>query len=457
MVEDKDLTDDIVLSETGEFIAPKTTRSKGYLLYLISILSLFQIYRSYTIDGPKTTALVWYFFPNVEFELGLTYLSYVGLIAGLGGFLAIFVQKYADHIGRKPILILISLIMATMSLVQLLTDSLIIFTIAAFFITLAGSVNVWMIYMSEEAPKGKNAIWSTIILMVGILGPIIFNISRFFFITNVKEFTILHWKNVLYFSIIAGFVITAIIAYSFKETSAYEFKDLEVSKRKINETQETKENHSVIGGITKIFKSNTKKAYFTLLIVTILVAIGFGAGNIIEPYMMNYSAMSSQEYSILVIVSLIGTAVILYLITGKVADSWGRKPLLIIYSITYPISVILQYLWAAHITSAPLRFSIMLPLKIIAMASRGGIWTLTTLISIELIPTELRGVGNGLTTFVMIAISIVRLLIVAPLYPVFGIQMIGITLCFFMLPIVPLVYFLIPETRGRDLKRVEIY
>ncbi len=455
MVEDKYLTDDIVLSETGDFIAPKTTRSKGYLLYLISILSLFQIYRSYTIDGPKTTALVWYFFPNVEFELGLTYLSYIGLIAGLGGFLAIFVQKYADHIGRKPILILISLIMATMSLVQLLTDSLIIFTIAAFFITLAGSVNVWMIYMSEEAPKGKNAIWSTIILMVGILGPIIFNISRFFFITNDKEFTIVHWKNVLYFSIIAGFVITFIIAYSFKETSAYEFKDLEDSKREVKD-KEAKENHSVIGGITKIFKSDIKKAYFTLLIVTILVAIGFGAGNIIEPYMMNYSAMSSQEYSILVIVSLIGTAVIIYLITGKVADSWGRKPLLIIYGITYPISVILQYLWAAHITIAPLRFSIMVPLKIIAMASRGGIWTLTTLISIELIPTELRGVGNGLQTFVMIAISIVRLLIVAPLYPVFGIQMIGITLCFFMFPIVPLIYFLIPETRGRDLKKVAI-
>ena len=53
MVEDKDLTDDIVLSETGGLVAPKTTRSKGYLLYLISILSLFQIYRSYTIDGPK--------------------------------------------------------------------------------------------------------------------------------------------------------------------------------------------------------------------------------------------------------------------------------------------------------------------------------------------------------------------------------------------------------------------
>ena len=43
-------------------------RSKKYLLYLLGILSFFVAFRSYTIDGPKTTALVWYFFPNLGFE-----------------------------------------------------------------------------------------------------------------------------------------------------------------------------------------------------------------------------------------------------------------------------------------------------------------------------------------------------------------------------------------------------
>ena len=66
----------------------KTERSKSYFFYLVAILSLFQIYRSYTIDGARTTALVWYFFPDVDFEIGLSYLSYIGIISGLGGFLA---------------------------------------------------------------------------------------------------------------------------------------------------------------------------------------------------------------------------------------------------------------------------------------------------------------------------------------------------------------------------------
>ena len=131
-------------------------RSKRYLYYLLGILSLFVAFRSYTLDGPKTTALVWYFFPNSDFETGLTYLSYIGLIAGLGSFLSIFIQKFADKVGRKPILIFISIIFTVMPLIQILTSSILIFTITTFFLIMAANVNVWMIYVNEESPKGKN-------------------------------------------------------------------------------------------------------------------------------------------------------------------------------------------------------------------------------------------------------------------------------------------------------------
>jgi hypothetical protein len=42
----------------------ETSRSKHYLYYLLGILSVFVAFRSYTLEGGKTTALVWYFFPN---------------------------------------------------------------------------------------------------------------------------------------------------------------------------------------------------------------------------------------------------------------------------------------------------------------------------------------------------------------------------------------------------------
>ena len=47
-------------------------RSRKYLFYFLGILSLFVVFRSYTIGGPDTTVLVWYFFPNISFEEGIS-------------------------------------------------------------------------------------------------------------------------------------------------------------------------------------------------------------------------------------------------------------------------------------------------------------------------------------------------------------------------------------------------
>ncbi|MHA1105495.1 MAG: MFS transporter [Promethearchaeota archaeon] len=427
--------------------------TKSYFFYLVAILSLFQIYRSYIIDGARTTALVWYFFPDVEFELGLSYLSYIGIIAGLGGFLAIFIQSRADYIGRKPILIIISLTMALMTLVQLITENLVIYTISAFFIAIAGNVFVWMIYISEESPKGKNAVWSTFILMIGIIGPLLFNLLRFFFITNDKDYTIANWKNILYLPILMGFIITFIIIFTFKETSAYKFKQ-ESNSLKQNDKKDS--SHSMKMGIVIIFKSSKRKAFIMLMVITVLFTIGFGAGNVIEPYIMIYSAIGSEEYSIIVMISLVGSAFILFFITGRIADRFGRKPVFLIYTILYPISILLQYTWAVHIPSFTERFIIVIALKIIAMGARGGIWTLATLISFELVPTKVRGLGNGLQTFIMFAFGILRTLIVAPLFPLLGIQLIAIISSFFMFPIIPLLIHFIPETKELDLKNISL-
>ncbi|MHA1670521.1 MAG: MFS transporter [Promethearchaeota archaeon] len=431
----------------------KTCNSKSYFYYLVTILSLFQIYRSYIIDGARTTALVWYFFPDVEFELGLTYLSYIGIISGLGGFLAIFIQRYADYIGRKPILIIITLTMALMTLIQLITESLVIYTIAAFFIAIAGNIFVWMIYINEESPKGKNAIWSAFILMIGIIGPLLFNFFRFFFITNDKDYTIANWKNILYLPIVMGFIITFLIIFTFRETSAYKFKQ---GLDSLDQNNINNGSHSMKEGIILIFKSSKKRAYIMLMVITALFTIGFGAGNIIEPYIMIYSAIGSEEYSIIVIISLIGSAGILYFITGKIADHIGRKPVFLIYIILYPISVLLQYTWAVHISNFTERFIVVIALKIIAIGARGGIWTLATLISFELVPTEVRGLGNGLQTFIMFTFGILRTLIVAPLFPILGIQLIAIISCFFMFPIIPLFIRFIPETKELDLKNISL-
>ncbi|MFW9875525.1 MAG: MFS transporter [Candidatus Thorarchaeota archaeon] len=444
-------TNNPIKTDMSTSIPLEDSRSKLYLYYLLGILSLFVAFRSYTLEGGKTTALVWYFFPNLDFETGLTYLSYIGVIAGFGSFFSIFIQKLADKIGRKHILILSGVILTLMPLIQIITSSLFIFTITTFFLSIAANVNVWMIYVNEESPKGKNAIWSTLILLLGIMGPIIFYIFRSIFITNDKVYTISHWKGVLYFSVIAGLITTLLIIFTIKETSAYVFKK-EMGDFNLKEKPQVK--YSFIESIRIIFRKGRKRSYLVLLIISILFSIAVGSGNLLEPYFMNYSSLTSEEFSIISIFGLFGL-IIFYALTGKIADRFGRRILLIIYSFTYPISVILQYTWGAHISHEQTRFIIMIILKILGMSTRAGLWTLMMIISLEVIPTEVRGFGNSLMVLAMNTTGLLLGIITAPLFPIFGIQLIALVLTFFMFPVIPLVLIYIRESFGIDLKTVE--
>jgi MFS family permease len=203
-----------------------------------------------------------------------------------------------------------------------------------------------------------------------------------------------------------------------------------------------------------IFKKGRKRSYIVLIIISVLFSIAVGSGNLLEPYFMNYSLVTSEEFSLISMVGLFGL-IGFYLITGNVADRSGRRILLIIYSFLYPISVILQFTWGAHIPIAQTRFLIMIILKILGMSTRAGLWALFMIISIEIIPTEVRGVGNGLLVLLMNITGLVLGLVTAPLFPILGIQTIALILTCFMFLIIPLVIIFIPESYGTDLKTIE--
>ncbi len=77
------------------------------------------------------------------------------------------------------------------------------------------------------------------------------------------------------------------------------------------------------------------------------------------------------------------------------------------------------------------------------------------IVSIEVIPTEVRGVGNGLLVLLMNITGLVLGVLIAPLFPILGIQFIALILACFMFPEIPLVIIYIPESYGIDLKTVE--
>ncbi|MHA1729849.1 MAG: MFS transporter [Promethearchaeota archaeon] len=417
-------------------------RTTSYRVYLLGIMSIFLAFRSYTLDSPKTTALVWFLFPNLSFEQGMTNLSYVGSFVGLGSFLSIFIKKIADKIGRKKILIFESSVITIASLVQLFSDNLIVFIITFIFFNIVANVNIWMIMINEEAPKGKNAIYSAIMFIIGSIGSITYFVIRPFYITNNKEYTIANWKGILYISIISGIIITFLIIFTVKETSAFKFNQINKQDQPLK----------TIDGLKIIFNKSRKKNYIALLVISALFSISVISGNLLEPYMMNYSEVSSEEFSLICLVGIFGL-MFFHFFTGTIADKFGRKKLLVIYSFIYPISVISQYL-CASIQVDQIRVIILIILKVLGMASRSGLWILLTIISIEIIPTSVRSVGNSLQIFVMNLIGLISGLILAPLYPIIGIRTIAIIASCFMFTIIPLIILFIPESYNQDLKRI---
>lgn len=241
------------------------------------------------------------------------------------------------------------------------------------------------------------------------------------------------------------------IIFTIKETSAYLLKKI-LGDGELNEKPQS--NFSFKESINIIFGKGRKKSYVALIVISVLFSIAVGSGNLLEPYMMNYSQMTSEEFSIISMLGLFGL-IFFYILTGKIADRSGRRILLIIYSFVYPISVILQFTWGAHIPSSQSRFIIMVILKILGMSTRAGLWALLMIVSIEVIPTEVRGIGNGLLVLLMNIAGVVLGFTIAPLFPLLGIQLIALILTCFMFPIIPLVLIYIPESYNVDLKTVE--
>jgi MFS family permease len=315
---------------------------------------------------------------------------------------------------------------------------------------MAANINIWMIFINEESPQGKNAIWSTLILIIGLIGPIVFYINRSIFITNDKVFTVLHWKGVLYFSVVAGIIVTILLIFTIKETSAFEFK-ANLNNKKSLKTEGTL---SFSKGFKIIFEGKRKRSYFVLIVISILFTIAVGSGNLLEPYFMNYSLVSSEEFSLISMIGIFGLG-FFYVFTGKIADWFGRRILLITYSLLYPTSVILQFTWGAHIPNKGFRLIVMIILKIFGMSTRAGLWVLLMIISIEIIPTKVRGIGNGLMTLVMNIIGLTLGLVTAPLFQIVGIRAIALFLTCFMFLVIPLVIKYIPESYNLNLKKVK--
>ncbi len=188
-------------------------------------------------------------------------------------------------------------------------------------------------------------------------------------------------------------------------------------------------------------------------VVILIISLIIGLNNL---FILVGEAFLSDNFTkedVDTVVWVMGIASIIgYLITGITADKIGRKPLCCIYSIIFPISILIIVL-GINFTEGALTM-VMIGAGL-ANLSYWGLRILISIMALEIIPTRSRGTGVGLKTLVSSVGITVGLIIssiitfsqgLAVSFTIFNLLFIAI---FF------LVLVFLKETKGVNLNEIE--
>jgi len=160
--------------------------------------------------------------------------------------------------------------------------------------------------------------------------------------------------------------------------------------------------------------------------------------------------MNEDDINTIVMVMSI-SAVLGYLITALVADKYGRKPLLYIYSALFPISIFIIVIGSTFSEGALIVVCIGAGLANIAF---WGLSIIVRIVTLEIIPTNVRGTGSGFKSLIGAAGITSGLVISSVITFYFGLAAAFLIYSIILLINLPLVYFYIKETKGINLSDV---
>jgi MFS family permease len=410
-------------------------KTKRYFIYMIFILMFVEILDTYTTNNLNVVVseISAEFFPYSANDAAIAYYQLFLSIATLGMFFVVINQYLTDKFGRKLILVITIFGMGFFSLLIALSTNIYMFTIFLFFMYFFFNSDIWVIFINEESPPKKRAFYTNLVLIGGVVGALLI---PFF------HSIILNWRGMTYFAIALGIPLSFIIFFTFKETSKYqEFKiSTETLQRSTNNFK---------GNLKIIFTSSRKSQYIVILIISLIVGLNNLFILVGEDFLSN-SSLSKDDVDLIIwimgIASIIG-----YLITGIIADKYGRKPLLYIYSILFPTSLLIVV------------FGINLPEGALIVVALGaglanlcywGFRILISIVSLEIVPTETRGTGTGVKS--LVAASGVTIGLIISFFITFssGLALSFIVLSMLFLINIPLIFKYLKETRGINLSNI---
>ena len=414
-------------------------KTSNYFKKLVSVLMLVQILDTYSTlyPGSMPSLIMAEFFPGVSDNITSSIAALAGSITSIGMYFLFFNQYLVDKIGRKRMLAITVLGMSIASIGMFLSVSYVMYVSFTFFLYFFFMSDIWLIYANEESKQDKRALNTNIILMAGLVGAVIMVISRFVFITDVNP----NWRGMTFFPMIIGIPLSIVIYFTLKEST--EFQSMKETRKD--------DPRSFIEDIKSVLQIENKKPFLIILVISFL----FGFSNLFiglfEKFITDGGIIPQSQVNIMFFLTIF-TVMIAYLTNGFLADRIGRKPLLYLWSLILPFSVVVWVLGAGNSQNA---FLIVFFGYAISHISYWGLWGIIRIIALELMPTDRRGTGIGIRSLSG-AIGITTGLLTSS----FIILEIGLGLAFIIfvfgnLLIAPLGFFFVKETKGVDLKEIK--
>jgi len=170
-----------------------------------------------------------------------------------------------------------------------------------------------------------------------------------------------------------------------------------------------------------------------------------------EKYIDNVGTLTQKQVTTIFLLTIF-MVIIAYGANGLLADRIGRKPLLYLWSALSPISVVIWVLGANNTQNAYL--FVLLGFALSHISYWGSIGILR-LITIEMLPTDRRGIGVGFRSLIGAIGGTIGLLSSSVVILSLGL---GTTFMIFVMgnfAVIPIAYFFLKETKGVELSEIK--